>query len=256
MGSAPEGLLDAVKNTDLTKAEVRSAIPARLRELAPDGREPRAAGIMLRAMTSANPQEGATLGCELLDRLPALPTKDPELQLFVDAALLAIANGKGDCRDAVNKRFGKDRCLQSIRCTKDGGRLGLGATTDQREPLCSAEDLAKEVARDLARTKEEVLLDKPAYATERLAFAVLRATNAVPEEVEKAHARRQYTLKQPEKPECGMGVAIGTPCRCDEAAIRDQVCRNDTVSVSFSFCHVDVNDSKKELTGVVMSTPP
>jgi hypothetical protein len=256
VGSPPDGLLVAVTKTDLTGTDVRGLLPARLKELAPDGKQPRAASVMLRAFASKSPQEGAALGCELLDRLPMLPAKDPELELFVDAALLAIANGKGACVEAVKKRFGKDRCIPSIRCTKDGGRIGLGAATDQKEPLCSADELSKEVAADLARPKEAVLQDKPTYATERLAFAALRATNAVPEEIEKAHARRQYALKQADKPDCGMGVPMGTPCHCDEAGIRDQVCRNDTTSVSFSFCHIDVNDAKKELGPVLMSSPP
>ncbi len=256
VGSPPETLLEAVKTTDLTKPAVRSGLPARLKELAPDGKQPRAASVMLRAVANGDAKAGAALGCELLDRLPTLPAKDPELQLFVDSALVAVANGKGTCVEAVNKRLGKDRCLQSIRCTKDGGRIAIGAVTDQREPLCSTDDMAKEVTRELARTKEELLQDKPAYQTERFAFAALRALGAVPEETEKAHARRQYALKQADKPECGMGVPLGTPCHCDEAALRDQVCRNDTTTIAFSFCRIEVNDAKKELGNVVMSTPP
>ncbi len=256
VGSPPDALLEAVKTTDLTKPEVRAALPARLKELAPDGKQPRAASVMLRAVANGDAKAGAALGCELLDRLPTLPAKDPDLQLFVDSALLAVANGKGTCVEAVKKRLGIDRCLQSIRCTKDGARIGLGAATDQREPLCTAEDMAKEVTRDLARTKEQLLEDKPTYQTERFAFAALRAANAVPDEMDKAHARRQYVLKQADKPECGMGVPLGTPCHCDEAALRDQVCRNDTTTIAFSFCRIEVNDAKKELGNVVMSTPP
>jgi len=256
VGSAPDGLALAVKTTDLTKDDTRALLPARLKELAPEGKEPRASSAMLRAYASKNAQEGAALGCELLDKLPSLPAKDPDLELFVDAALLAVANGKGNCIAAVKKRMGKDRCLQSVRCTKDGGRIGLGASTDQKEPLCSAEDMAKEVATDLARSKQAVLDDKPTYATERLAFAALRAANAVPDDMEKAHARRQYTLKQADKPDCGMGVTLGAPCRCDEPSLRDQVCRNDGTTVSFSFCHLEVNDAKKELGPVTMSNPP
>jgi hypothetical protein len=116
--------------------------------------------------------------------------------------------------------------------------------------------MAKEVTRDLARSKQEVLEDKPAYATERLAFAALRAANAVPDDIEKAHARRQYALKQADKPDCGMGVPLGSACHCDEAGLRDQVCRNDTTTVSFSFCHLEVNDAKKELGPVTMQNPP
>jgi hypothetical protein len=255
-GAPVDGLVAAVTSSDLTKADVQEKLPARLRELAASAKEPRAASVMLHALSTAKPKDAAMLGCELLDKLPPLPHADENMQLFVDASLLAVANGKGTCTDAVKKRLGKDRCMQSVRCTKEGGRIGLGASTDQREPLCSADDMAKEVARELGKKKEELLGDKPSYATERYAFAALRAMNAVPEDMEKAHARRQYALKQADKPECGMGLAVGAPCHCDEAALRDQVCRNDTTAVSFSFCHLDVNDAKKELGPVTMSTPP
>jgi hypothetical protein len=256
VGAPTDGLADAVAKNDLTSPAVLSGMPARLRELAKAGKEPRAAGVMLRALTVAKKDDAAALSCELLDTLPQIkPYDTPESRAFVDAALLSIAHGKGACAPKVVTRLGQDKCLPLFRC-KDGKKLARGATTDQKEPLCSADDLAREVEDELARPKADVLVDKDAYYTERWALAALRALNAVPPEFEKAHARRQYALTQVATPECGMGIDIGKPCHTDEAAIRDQACRNETSPVSFSFTRFEVSDDKKTISNVVEGSPP
>jgi hypothetical protein len=256
VGAPTDGLADAVAKNDLTSAAVVAGMPARLRELAKSGKEPRAAGVMLRALAVAKKEDAAALSCELLATLPTIMPYDvKDDRAFVDAALIAIAHGKGACADKLVVRLGKDRCLPVFRC-KDGKRLARGATTDQKEPLCSAEDLAREVEDELKRPKAEVLAEKDATYTERWALAGLRALVAVPPEFERAHARRQYALTQVAAPECGMGVDLGKPCHTDEAAIRDQACRNETSPVSFSFSRFDVSDDKKTITNVIEASPP
>ena len=260
VGAATDGLEDAMRSADLTKPEVLAAIPARLRELAPKGTQPRAASVMLRALIAAKADDAAALGCDLLDRLPA-GYGGKVAEPIIDTALMAIANAPGPntggaCVEAVKKRLGQDRCLAVFRCKEDGTRLAQNSASDQRERLCTADDLKKEIVAELAKPKETVLTDKQAYAIEHFALAAMRAQNAVPPEMEKAHARRRYTLTQSEKPECEGSLRIGTPCHCDEAALRDQVCRNDTTEVSFSVCHANLSDEKKEISGVKMSSPP
>jgi hypothetical protein len=256
VGAPTDGLADAVAKNDLGSPTVLQGMPARLRELAKLGKETPSAGVMLRALAVAKKEEAAALSCELLDTLPEIkPYDTPENRAFVDAALISIAHGKGACAPKVVTRLGKDKCLPAFRC-KDGKRLVRGAPQDQKEPLCSADDLAREVEDELKRPKADVLADKDAYYTERWALAALRALAAVPPEFEKAHARRLYAVTQVATPECGMGIDIGKPCHTDEAAIRDQACRNETTPVSFSFSRFDVSDDKKTISNVIEASPP
>jgi hypothetical protein len=254
VGAPTDGLGDVVAKSDLASPAVLQGMPARLRELAKAGKEGRAAGVMLRALAVAKKEDAAALSCDLLDVLPAITPYDvKEDRAFVDAALIAIAHGKGACAAKLVPRLGADKCIPQFRC-KDGKRIGR--TSDQKEPLCSADDLAREVEDELKRPKAEILAEKDVYYTERWALAALRASNAVPPEFEKAHARRLYAVTQPATPECGMGVDLGKPCHTDEAAIRDQACRNESSPVSFSFTRFDISDDKKTITNVVESSPP
>ena len=91
---------------------------------------------------------------------------------------------------------------------------------------------------------------------ELFAFAALSAKGKVPEKMRLVHARRRYAIVQPKEPPCD-GAPTGSPCHCDEATMRDQVCRHDDASsVHVGLCKFEVDDKQKKIIGVVASLAP
>jgi hypothetical protein len=72
----------------------------------------------------------------------------------------------------------------------------------------------------------------------------------VPPEWIRAHERRRYAIKQPDKPECGFDLSVGAACRCAETTLRDTACRTDASPAQVGFCAFEIDDAKKLLTNV------
>jgi hypothetical protein len=263
-GKPTSGLKRAVKLLPLREPVRARLLAARLRELADTIKEPRASAVMLRALAAIDKQEGATVGCEVLGKKPldvanakgtAAEIDTPGRELLVEAALLGIANAGAECPQ-VAAQMGEDVCVPSFRCN-DAGPLTGREPTKQDEPVCTSEQLADAIAKDLARGPADVLAGTGGPRPQLFAFAALAKTGKVPESITRAHARRRYALAQPKDPVCDNTVAPGTPCHCEEAILRDQACRNPVSKVvSVGVCKFEIDDKTKKISNVVATPPP
>jgi hypothetical protein len=176
-------------------------------------------------------------------------------EALVEASLLAIAAAGTDCPH-VAAQLGEDVCLPSFRCG-DSGPLTGHESTKQDEPLCTKEQLVAAVATEQARSAADALAAASGTRPQLFALASLAMAGKVPAAVTTAHARRRYALVQPQEPECENGAALGAPCHCEEAVIRDQTCRNpESRTVRVGVCKFDVDDKQKKILGVVATSPP
>jgi hypothetical protein len=131
------------------------------------------------------------------------------------------------------------------------------ARAAHRAPLCTKEQLAQAVTKDLARGPADVLAISGGTRPQLFAFATLAAAGKVPATVTAAHTRRRYAVTQPKEPECESGVAPGAACHCEEAILRDQACRHtEGNTVSVGVCKFDIDDKQKKLFNVVATAPP
>ena len=265
-GKPTAGLKRAVLVTPLRDAAV---LAARIRELGEPVREPRAVAVMLRALASLDRSKGpggqaAPIACEVLGRKPldaanAKGTPEeidmPGREMLVEASLLAIAAAGTDCPH-VAAQLGEDACTPSFRCNDQGPLTGR-ETTKQDEPLCTKEQLAQAVTKDLARLPADVLALSGGARPQLFALAALAGQGKVPATVAAAHTRRRYALTQPKEPECESGVAVGTACHCEEAIVRDQACRHpEGNTVSVGVCKFEIDDKQKKLFNMVATAPP
>jgi hypothetical protein len=258
-GQPVNGLLRAVVLAEPPEAK---ALASRARELVRPLREPRALAVVVRALAKKDEREAARLGCEVLAVKPLAPAEGtaeeidrPGREALVEAALLAIAAGKGDCEHVQPALLGDDLCLPLFRCGPAGPLTGQEPSR-QDEPLCDDDALMRGVPRELARPASEIVSLSYAVRPELWAFTVLAGRNRLPPELVKAHERRGYALVQPNGPSCD-DVPPGTQCHCDEATVRDFTCRHPGSStVSVGLCKWAVDDAKKKLTNVVASPPP
>ena len=260
-GKPTAGLQRAVLVTPLRDPSV---LAARIKELGEPMREPRAAAVMLRALASLDKAQASSLGCEVLGNKPldaanAKGTPDEVDMLgreaLVEAALLAIAAAGTECPH-VAAQLGEDVCTPSFRCNDQGPLTGR-ETTKQDEPLCTKEQLAQAVTKELTRLPADVLALSSGTRAQLFALATLAGQGKVPATVAAAHARRRYALTQPKEPECESGVAPGTACHCEEAIVRDQACRHpEGTTVSVGVCKFGIDDKQKKLFNVVATAPP
>ena len=146
--------------------------------------------------------------------------------------------------------------MPSFRCGPSGPLDGR-ETTKQDEPLCTNEQLAAVVGKDLERTPADVLGLASAARPQFFAFAALAPAGKVPAPFLNAHARRRYALVQPSDPSCENGGPPGSACHCDEATVRDQTCRHpESKTVSVGVCKFDIDDKQKKLLNVVVTPAP
>jgi hypothetical protein len=263
-GKPTVGLRRAVLVSPLREAARAPAVAARLEELTDPVREPRALAVMLRALASVDKAKAGAIACGVLGKKPletanAKGTAEeidvPGRELLVEAALLAVAVAGTEC-PLVASHLGEDVCTPSFRCNEQGPLTGR-ETTKQDEPLCTKEQLAQALTKDLARGPADVLAISGGTRPQLFAFATLAAAGKVPPSVAAAHTRRRYVVTQPKEPECESGVSTGTPCHCEEAILRDQACRHtEGTSVSVGVCKFDIDDKQKKLLNVVATTPP
>jgi hypothetical protein len=263
-GKPSAGLRRAVVVVPLREPSRAPMLAARLRDLAEPMREPRAQAVMLRALASLDKQEGAKVACEVLGHKPldtanekGTPREIDPLgrEALVEAAVLAVAAAGIDC-SFVAAQLGDDACIASFRCN-DAGPLTGHEASKQDEPVCTKEQLAKAIARDLERTPADVLAITNGTRPQLFAFASLLNAGKVPAAFTTAHTRRRYALVMPKEPDCESGVAPGTACHCDEAIVRDQACRHpEGQSAQVGLCRFDIDDKQKKLSNVVASLPP
>lgn len=263
-GKPTAGLARAVAIVPLREPARAPALAARIRELAEAFREPRATAVMLRALAVLDKTEAAKVGCEIALRGPTDPAnlKGPPEEIdrqgrdaLLEAAILAVANAGAAC-PKVEAALADDPCATWLRCGPEGP-IGPSQTSTQTEPLCSKEQIEKAIAQELERPPAEVVAVAKGVRTELFAYAVLLHADKVPPKLVTAHARRRYDVAQPKTPECDYSVAIGAPCHCDEATLRDQTCRHpESAQVSVGLCKFDVDDKAKKITNVVMTPPP
>lgn len=263
-GKPTSGLKRAVTLVPLREPARVPVLAARVRELADPVREPRASAVMLRALAALDKAQGGAVGCEVLGKKPLDVTNAkgtpaeidaPGRELLVEAALLAVANAGAECASAA-ALLGDDVCTPSFRCS-DAGPLTGRETTKQDEPLCTNEQLAQAVAKDLARSPADVIAAKGGPRPQLFAFATLALAGKVPASLTNAHARRRYALIQPKTPECDNALSPGTPCHCEEAILRDQTCRNpESKVVSVGVCKFEIDDKQKKIGNVVATPPP
>lgn len=247
-GSPAGGLTRAVRFAALDDKSKTTAWAKKVRELLDPVREPAAAAVLVRAIAKLDPAEGASLGCEVLN-------KKVKEESLAEAAAIALANGKGECAAAVDA-LGDNWCTSWFRCAK-GKPLTGGETSNQDEPLCTAAELASMISTELERKPDDVMAASSGTRTSLFAYAALAAKNKVPPAFIAAHERRRFPLTQPKDPSCESGVTPGTPCRCDEPVIRDGVCRHrDASTVTVGVCRFDVDDKQKKITNVVATLPP
>jgi hypothetical protein len=263
-GKPTSGLRRAVALVPLREPARLPALAARVRELADPMREPRASAVMLRALAAGDKEQASAVACDVLERTPldlknAKGTPEeidaPGREALAEAALLAIAASGSDCKHVAALLDG-DVCGPYFRCGPSGPLDGR-ETTKQDEPLCTKEQLAAVISKDLERTPADVLGLASATRPQLFAFAALAGAGKVPASFVATHARRRYALVQPAEPPCENGGPPGSPCRCDEATIRDQTCRHpEAKTVSVGICRFDIDDKQKKLLNVVVIPPP
>ena len=263
-GKPTSGLRRAVTLVRLREGPRGPMLAARVRELADPMREPRANAVILRALSWIDKTEAGVVACDVLGHTPldlksAKGTPEeidaPGREALAEAALLAIAAAGTECKH-VAALLGEEMCLPSFRCGPTGPLDGR-ETTKQDEPLCTKEQLAPVVAKDLERTPADVLGLASGARPQLFAFAALAAAGKVPAAFVTAHARRRYGLVQPAEPACENGGPPGSACHCDEATIRDQTCRHpESKSVSVGVCKFEIDDKQKKLLNVVVTPPP
>lgn len=263
-GKPTAGLRHAVAIVPLREPARAPVLAARVRELADPIREPRATAVLLRALAATEKQQAAQLACEVLGHKPldtanAKGTPEeidlPGREALVEAAALAVAAAGSECPH-VAALLGEDPCMPYFRCG-DGGPLSGREATKQDEVLCTKEQLTRAIAAELDRTPADVLSLGSGTRPQLFAFASLTASAKLPPAFVVAHTRRRYAVVQPKEPLCDNGVAVGTPCHCEEAVIRDQACRHpEGTSVQVGLCKFEIDDKQKKLFNVVASLPP
>ncbi|MDB4938458.1 MAG: hypothetical protein JWP87_5430 [Labilithrix sp.] len=247
-GKPTAGLKRAVVVAPLREPARAPMLAARIRELVDPVREPRAIGVMLRALASNDKAAAAQIGCDVLGRKPTD-------EVLVESALLAVAAAGTDCANAATF-LGDEVCVPSVRCNDQGPLTGR-ETTKQDEPLCTKEQIAKAIEKELARAPADALASASGTRPQLFAYGAVMNAGKVPAAVQQAHTRRRYAVAQPSTPECESGVAPGTACHCEEAILRDQACRHpEGNTVSVGVCKFDIDDKQKKLLNVVATLPP
>lgn len=249
-GGETRGLVRAVAVVPLKNVAAVS-LETRVRELVKEGKELRAAAVLLRALGASDAAKAAALGCDLLGHPPS---DDALLESAAFVTANAALTRGSTCRN-VDAALGDDACRPSFRCGPAGPLSGREPSR-QNEPLCDKATLTSFVARELERAPADVLALTGGPRPELFAYATLVAEGRVPPTFETAHARRRYALTQPDKPPCD-SVTPAAPCHCDEATLRDQACRrpNERV-ISVGLCRFEVDDKAKKITNVVATLPP
>jgi hypothetical protein len=263
-GAPSAGLRRAVALVSLREPARAPALAARVRELTEPVKEPRATAVMLRALAALDKASASTIACEVLGRAPldVANVKGPPEEIdrpgraaLVEASLLAIAAAGASCSH-VAALLGEDHCLPSFRCG-EGGPLSGREPSRQDEPLCAKAELEAAIKRELERAPLDVLALTGGARPALFAFAALAGEGKLPPLFAVAHARRRYALVQPKEPACESATTPGTPCRCDEAVVRDGACRHpESATVSVGVCKVEIDDKQKKLLNVVATLPP
>lgn len=235
---------------DLRAPENAKKLAARARERASGADDPQLAADLLRAVIANDPTEAAAIGCEVLAKRPASPP--PDHVRLVETATLAIAAAGADCPDPkLLEAVLEEPCAPAFLCNDEGQPLWI-AITVLTEPLCTREQIAKEISRELELGPSSSWLEYRDRAS-LYALAALMAKDRVPAWFSAGHARRFYAIQQPTGPACDDSrAAPGAPCRCDEFDLRFAACKKPGSSrITHRGCRFQVDDAKKRIFGVV-----
>jgi hypothetical protein len=236
-GKAGILLRRAVATVDLEEPLLVPTFEDRVKELVANGKEPRAAAVLLRALLAQAEDHAAKLACDAL--------RAAHDQTLLEAAALVVAKTHASCTERLSSLLG-DPCQPFYRCGTSGP-IGWADTSKQDEPLCTKEDFAKAV-NDEAKRSPRAVLDGGASRPGLFALAALLERGDMPPVFIAAHERRLYALTQPDAPSCESTLAPGTPCHCDEATVRQFACRNET---AVGVCRFTIDDKQKKLVNVV-----
>jgi hypothetical protein len=265
----PSALLRrALEIVDLAAPEQEEIVRNRTPELVSHGlhatrapRAPRVGAAFLRALLSHHPEPASKLACAVVLDDPRTTKRDPRAEAvdrgaLLEAAFLAVAaaGAASPCANTVLERAAAGlACMPEFRCSER-------ASPDAEDAPCTAEQLARVVVAERARTTRDVLTATSARPG-LLALAALSARNALPSSFAVAHARRRYTVAQPDAPACDPGLAEGTPCRCDEAALRLAACQASAgvtdapIRLQAGRCRFEADDRARRI-GEVVAAPP
>ena len=253
----------AVTLVSLRDAAKKDTIAARAKELALSMKEPRANAVLLRALAGLDKAQAGAIACDLLGKSPLDPANakgTPEeidrsgRESLVEASLIAIVNAGTSCPKA-EAVLTEEPCQPWVRCNADGP-VSPSQTSKQDEPLCTKAEVEKAAASELERPPGEVFAIAKGVRPELFALGAMLQADKVPASFTTAHTRRRYEVVQKASPECD-AAAIGTPCHCDEAILRDQTCRHrESQVVSIGLCKFEIDDKTKKITNVVMTPPP
>jgi len=256
-GKRDEALPRIVRMVKLTDAAV---LDARIRRaLEPTLVRPFPVAVLERALGAIDPARAAGVACAVLRADTPPPDRPAGYDAAVEAALLAIAEdalaGKPlACEAEVAAALERGSCSASLRCAA-GKPLTGRETTKQDEALCNKAELAAAVKA--ARSEPPTTALEGAVRPSLFAYAALLAANKVPASFEQAHARRRFEIVQPKEPACESGVALGAPCHCDEAVLRDLACRNlASASGHVGVCKFEIDDKQKKITNVTSAIGP
>ncbi|MBS2013125.1 MAG: hypothetical protein JST00_09575 [Deltaproteobacteria bacterium] len=262
-GKPAAPLVRTVTLVPLRDPAKKDVLVARVKELAQSMTAPRANAVLLRALATLDKAEAGAIGCEILNKAPldaANAKGTPEeidrqgRESLVESSLVALAQAGAACPKAEAIVL-DEPCASWLRCGADGP-VSPAQLSRQDEPLCTRADVEKAVAVELARTPDDVLSVGKGVRSELFALGVLLVGDKVPAKLTNTHARRRYEIVQKASPECD-AAAIGAPCHCDEAMLRDQTCRHpESQQVSVGLCKFDIDDKAKKITNVVMTPPP
>lgn len=253
----------AVTLVSLRDASKKDALAARVKELAESLKEPRANAVLLRALSAHDKAQAGSIACDVLGKSPldaGSAKGTPEeidrsgRELLVEASLIAIVNAGTSCPKAEAALI-EEPCQAWVRCNAEGP-LSPATASKQDEPLCTKAEVEKAASAELERPAGEVFSIAKGVRPELFALGAMLQADKVPASFTTAHARRRYEVVQKASPECD-AVAIGAPCHCDEAMLRDQTCRHrESQTVSIGLCKFDIDDKAKKITNVVMTPPP
>ena len=238
----------AIRLVDLEAPAQAKLVAARVEELIDTAEEPRAASALLRVVVRTDKAKAATLGCAALAKRPSA-TNDEWDKLAEAAALAVVAAGAACPSPDDLASVVTNACLPYYRCGPSGP-LAWSDPSDQNEPLCTKEELAKVISAEASRSTADVL-DSSGARPGLFAYAALLHADRVPEAFALAHARRRFAIVEPTSPSCDSGLAAGTACHCAEATLRAAACRSGTSPVVNGLCRFDVNVAEKKILNVV-----
>jgi hypothetical protein len=253
--ASAKGLTRALRVAEFANTEqMQDALIARMRGLGtmPEHDGASAAAILLRV--TREPADRASVrqnyACEVVTEFAKVPDQAAG-HVLVGSALAVLVQARTGCSAAATL-LAANFCDSTVRCSATGA-VAPATTSAQDEPLCTLAELTHLAERELARTAED-LAATPYAPVAGLAFALALQSNAAPEDLTAAHARRRFAIQQPATPSCNAATVERTPCHCEPAALRDAACRNRATRQRVGSCAFELNATDHTISNVTFTT--